>query len=203
MSFGLSEDDALKQRLRGIYVQDEKNANREVGVWYANPDVETRTQSYPYMVVELIDYTRAQYRQQSGLIVDSDVQGTVAPIAGVSHVYEVPVPWDLTYQITAYSRHPRHDRAITAYILNNVFIGQHGYLAVTNDLGTETGYRHMVLEEFTKRDTVESGRRLFRTVFTVTVSSEGTAYGPTSTTEVSSVLINQTTSGIPADKQPI
>jgi len=203
MSLGVSEDDALKQRLRGIYVVDEKNSNREVGVWFANPDVETRSQSYPYMTVELIDYTRASYRQQSGIIVDNDTQGTVAPVNGKAYTYEVPIPWDLTYQITAYSRHPRHDRTITAYILNNVFIGQHGYLAVTNDLGTETGYRHMILQEFTKRDFIENGRRLFRTIFTVTVSSEGTAYSPSSTTEVATVLINSSTTSIPTGKQPI
>lgn len=203
MSLGISEDNALKARLRGIYVADEKNANREVGVWFANPDVETRSQSYPYMTVELIDYTRAAYRQQSGILVDSDKQGTVTPVNGVDYTYEVPIPWDLTYQITAYSRHPRHDRAITAYVLNNVFIGQHGYLAVPNDLGTETGYRHMILEEFTKRDTVESGRRLYRTVFTVTVSSEGTASSSTSTNEVATVLINSSTTSIPTDKQAI
>lgn len=42
MSFLLAEDEALKNLMRGIYVADEKNNAREVGVWFANPDVESR-----------------------------------------------------------------------------------------------------------------------------------------------------------------
>jgi len=197
MSLGLSEDEALKNCLRGIYVADEKNSHREVGVWYANPDVESVSQSYPYMTVELVDYTRASYRQSSGLIIDDTSQGTVTATANRLYTYEMPVPWDLTYQITSYARHPRHDRAMTAHIINKVFPGQHGYLAVPTDTGEQTLFRHAILEEFTKRDTVEDGRRLFRTVFTVTVSSEGTSLSPVYSRTVNAVYINTTTPGIP------
>jgi hypothetical protein len=205
MSFILSEDGALKTLLTGIVVTDEKNATRTVGVWYANPDVESRSQSYPYMTIELLDFDPAAYRQHSGLFQDNDLQGTIAPSGDRTYTYEIPVAWDLLYQITTYSRHPRHDRAIIAHLLNKVFVSKRGYLAVPNDLGTETSYRHLILEEFTKRDTIEDNRRLYRNVFTVTVSSEGTAATYVTTgNKVSSVNINEvTTADIPPGQQPI
>ncbi|NBW10058.1 MAG: hypothetical protein EBR82_18725 [Caulobacteraceae bacterium] len=204
MSFILSEDQALKTLLTGITVADEKNAARQVGVWFANPDIESRSQSYPYITIELIDFSPATYRQQSGMFVDNDLQGTIAPTAGYAYSYEIPVTWDLTYQITSYARHPRHDRAILAHLLNKVFVSKRGYLAVPNDLGTETSYRHLTLEEFIKRDTIEDNRRLYRSVFTVTVTSEGTVASYVNSKEAATIKINQTqTSHIPTGKQPI
>lgn len=205
MSFILSEDLALKAILTGITVTDEKNSARSVGVWFANPDVESRAQSYPYITVELLDFDPAAYRQHSGLFQDNDLQGTVTPSGANTYTYEIPIAWDLVYQITTYSRHPRHDRAIISYLLNKVFVSKRGYLAVPNDLGTETSYRHLMLEEFVKRDTIEDNRRLYRNVFTVTVSSEGTvaSYSQTSTA-VSTVNINKkTTADIPSGQQPV
>ena len=203
MSFILSEDEALKALLQGFTVSDEKNANRAVQVWYANPDPELRAQSFPYITLELIGMDVARYRMHEGLIVDNDLQGTIAPVSGMDYVYELPVPWDLTYQVTSYSRHPRHDRAILAHLLNTVFPAHRGFLKVTNDLGTETGYRHLILEEFVKRDIIEDGRRTYRNIFTVTVTSEGQPTSYENVKEATSVEINDTTSNIPPDKQPI
>jgi hypothetical protein len=203
MSFILSEDLALKTLLTGITVTDDKNASRAVGVWFANPDVESRSQSYPYITIELLDFDPAGYRQHSGIFVDNDLQGTITPASGTDYIYEIPIAWDLMYQITTYSRHPRHDRTIIAYLLNKVFVSKRGYLTVPNDLGTESSYRHLILEEFTKRDTIEDNRRLYRNVFTVTVSSEGTVASYTSTKEVSTVKINAEINDIPSGKQPI
>jgi hypothetical protein len=203
MSFILSEDLAIKTALGGIVVTDEKNSARSVGVWFSTPDIESRAQSYPYITIDLIDTNYAKYRQTSGLFRDNDAQGTIAPVAGNTYTYEIPVAWDLKYQITTYSRHPRHDRAILAHILNNVFPATRGYLAVPNDLGTETSYRHLMLEDLIKRDTIEDGRRLYRNVFTISITSEGSRVTSSSAPQVTDVLINETTTNIPSDKQPV
>jgi hypothetical protein len=204
MSFILSEDLALKTLLSGIVVTDEKNASRPVGVWFSNPDIESRNQSYPYITIDLLDFNWADYRQQSGLFQDSDLQGTTAPVNGLTYTYEIPTTWDLVYQITTYARHPRHDRAILAHLLNKVFISKRGYLPVPNDLGTETSYRHLMLEEFVKRDTIEDNRRLYRNVFTVTVTSEGTAATSVLSRDVSTVKINKKTpNDIPPGQLPV
>lgn len=197
MSFVLAEDAALKTLLRGIYVSDEKNQAREVGVWFANPDVESRQQSYPYVTIELVNIDWANYRQQSGYWVDNDSQGTVTPAPGVVHTYEMPVPWDLTYQITSYARHPRHDRSIIMHLLSNDFVAQRGFIQVQNELGTESSYRHLILESFTKRDTIEDGRRLFRNVFTITITSESVSGQGIGVPEVRDILINDNPEHIP------
>ena len=197
MTFIVAEDEALKNYLRNIRVSDEKNASREVGVWFSIPDVETRQQSYPYMTIELMDVEWAKYRQQSGLWSDNDRQGTVDPVNGVVHRYYMPVPWDITYQVTSYARHPRHDRQIINYLLSNNFAAQRSFLQVSNELGTESSYRHLTLEGFTKRDMVEDGRRLFRNVFTIRVTSETVAGSGQGVREVSDVLINNEPENIP------
>ena len=203
MSFLFSEDAALKEKLKGIKVVDEKNATRDVEVWYANPDIELRKQTFPFITLELIDTSFAGYRQHAGITYDTDRQGTTPAQPGVVYGYELPVAYDLTYQVTTYSRHPIHDRVIHSYILTKVFPANRGVLAVPNDLGTFVGYRHMFLQEFTKRDAVDEGRRLYRNVYTVQVISEASPSLQLTTKEVASVLINETTTDIPADLRPV
>jgi hypothetical protein len=203
MSFILAEDAALKTKMQGIVVPDEKNGTRSVQVWFANPDVETRQQSYPYITIELIGIDWANYRQHSGYLEDNDRQGTVTPINGEVFRYESPATWDLLYQITAYSRHPRHDRIIVAHLLGQDFVANRGFLPVPNDLGTETSWRHIVMQDFAKRDTIEDGRRLYRSVFTVLVTSEGTPTDGDSVAWVEDVLINENPTYIPSDYEEL
>ncbi len=67
-----------------------------------------------------------------------------------------------------------------------------------NELGTQTSYRHIILQDFAKRDTVEDGRRLFRNVFTVLVTSESTPDSGDSVAWVEEVLINENPTNIPS-----
>jgi hypothetical protein len=198
MTFIISEDEALKTLMQGIVVSDEKNNTRSVQAWFSNPDPELRNQSYPYVTIELIGVEWARYRQASGYMIDNDRQGTVSPSSGEVFEYEMPAAWDLMYQITSYARHPRHDRAIISHLLNNDFVANRGFLPVVNDLGTQTSYRHIILQDFAKRDTVEDGRRLFRNVFTVLVTSESTPTSGDSVAWVEEVLINENPTNIPS-----
>jgi hypothetical protein len=198
MTFIISEDEALKTLMQGIVVSDEKNNTRSVQAWFSNPDPELRNQSYPYVTIELIGVEWARYRQASGYMIDNDRQGTVSPSSGEVFEYEMPAAWDLMYQITSYARHPRHDRAIISHLLNNDFVANRGFLPVVNDLGTQTSYRHIILQDFAKRDTVEDGRRLFRNVFTVLVTSESTPTTGDSVAWVEEVLINENPTNIPS-----
>lgn len=197
MSFLVAEDEAIKAILRNIYVADEKNNAREVGVWFANPDVESRQQSYPYLTVELVDVNWAANRQHSGEMVDNDRQGTEIPVNSVAYRYETPVAWDLRYQIVSYARHPRHDRQIVTAIITNKFPANRGFLYVSNEIGTESSWRHVTLEDFVKRDTIEDGRRLFRNVFTVTVTSETVLGQGLGIPEAQNIVINHDPQNIP------
>lgn len=172
--FILAEDNAIKELCKGIVVSDTASNSRPVKVWFGYPDVEIRDQAFPFITVDLIDIIPANNRQHSGVIYDSDNAGTIEPIPDTYYSYDIPVAYDLVYQITSYSRHPRHDRTIM-YELLNKFPSKYGKLAVPNQLETETGYRSMFLDGFVKRDTADSetgNRRLLRNTLTVRVISE-------------------------------
>lgn len=213
MTFLLEEDAALKASLSGITVADEKNASRPVNVWFGYPDVEIRTQDFPFITIDLISMRNATERQSSGEIYDSNFMGTIAPQEGVFYKYEVPVAYDLVYQITSYSRHPRHDRAII-FQLNQKFPAMRGHLAVPNALGTSTAYRHMFLESFYKQDSAEGqngNKRLLRNIYTVRVVSEMTpiAAAAVPIVDVAAVSLNRNANNswsettVPDDKQVV
>jgi hypothetical protein len=203
MSFILAEDAALKNYLQGMTVADEKAPVRPVKVWFGYPDVEVRTQSYPYVVVELVDIRAATERQISGMNYDSDNRGTVAPNTNTVYRYQIPLPYDLVYQISAYSRHPRHDRAIL-FQMQQKFPSQYGSLPMPNALNTESAYRHMFLDGFLKRDQIEDGRRLFRAVYTVRIVSEMTPVDANNAlSTVQTVEINRVTTNVPAGLIPV
>lgn len=204
--FIIAEDTALKTLVQGMTVSDQKNANRTVKVWFGFPDVEIRDQDFPFATIDLIDIIPANDRQHQGTLVDTDYRGTIAPTAGNLYTYDYPVAYDLIYQIATFSRHPRHDRAIMFQMLNK-FPSKYGKLPVPNELGTETSYRSMFLDGYTKRDVVEGetgNRRTLRNVFTVRVVSEMTpAQAIAATPKVDTVLINTTTTNIPSDYYPL
>ncbi len=204
MTFILAEDTALKSLLQGISVVDEKSISRPVKVWFGFPDVEVRAQDYPYMTIELLDVSPSNERQHSGFLYDNDFRGTIAPVEGISYEYEYPVAYDLIYQVTSYARHPRHDRAIIYQFLNEKVPHKFGQIAIPNELGTETSYRHIFLDGFIKRDLIEEGRRLLRNIFTVRVVSEMTpAQAATAIGTVEEVNINIETNYIPPEYNPI
>lgn len=205
MSFVLAEDAAIKSYLAGITVSDEKNSSRPVKVWFGYPDVEIRTQDFPFITIDLISIRNAVERQMSGSIYDQDFSGTINPVTNVYYEYEVPIAYDLMYQITTYSRHPRHDRAII-FQLSQLFPGMRGHLPVPNELGTHIAYRHMFLESTMKNDRAEGengNKRLLRNIYTVRVVSEMTPAPATAAAipGVTVVKVNQQSqSSVPADK---
>jgi len=204
--FIIAEDLALKTLVQGMTVKDDNNQNRPVKVWFGYPDVEIRTQDFPFVTIDLIDIVPANDRQTSGILVDTDNRGTQAPVAGYSYEYRIPVAYDLVYQVSSYCRHPRHDRAIMFQLMNK-FPSKFGYLIVPNELGTENSSRTMFLDGFVKRDAVDGetgNRRLLRNVLSVRVISEMTpAQADNAIKNVEYVHINNTTSSIPSGYHPV
>jgi hypothetical protein len=203
-AFLFAEDKALKDHLQGITVSDLKQNVRPVKVWFGYPDVETRTQDYPYLVIDLYDIQPANDRQSSGLWIDETNRGTQAVTSGSTFSYYAPVVYDLYYQVSSYSRHPRHDRGIMLSMLNNKIPGKYGHLMVPQANGIGTVARHMFLEGFVKRDSVEDGRRLLRNVFSIRVVSEMTPLVPdVATPQVETVNLEAEPTNIPSAFRPV
>jgi hypothetical protein len=184
MSFLLAEDKALREKLQGITVYDQKSNEmetpRQVGVFFGQPDQELRTQIYPYITIDLIDINRDMEREMRGkthasyLIPDSITIG-----AGESFETDLPIPVTLDYQITAYSRNPVHDRTLMAQLLHSKLPFRFGYLDIVEKSVTSGGtttntntLRRLDVLDVSKRDMTESGKRLFMNAVTVRVSSE-------------------------------
>ena len=171
MTFMLSEDKALRELMQGLKVNDQKAdgssaGERSVGVWFGQPDQEIRAQSYPYITINLLDIQRDFTREMRGRTNAEYLKPEAFP-EGLEFEIDLPIPVDLEYQLTVYSRHPRHDRELMAEILFSRLPFRFGTL----DLDDGTSRRLDVLD-VTKRDFVEQGKRLFLNAITVRVSSE-------------------------------
>ena len=185
MTFLLSEDDALKKLLKGITVTDQKaNSTQEtvraVDVRFGQPDQEIADQKYPYIIIDMIDIAEDVARAHRGMTKPTylpDPEFMVPPTEGDPGVpYDPstnnwmihwPIPVNIDYQITTYSRQPRHDREILSQILHTKIPMR--FAILEPDDGT---VRRLDLLDISKRDVTEAGKRLFVNAFTVRVSSE-------------------------------
>lgn len=166
MAFVFNEDRALKNLLSGITVSDYKNASRPVGVWFGQPDVEIRNQSYPYITIELIDILEDRSRNNRGYTQLNYTPEGYDP--DKTYYSELPVPVDIEYQVVSYTRQPIHDRQILIDILSNKLPFRYGTMEVPED-GT---LRRVELVGYRKRDGIESGKKLYSTLFSIRISSE-------------------------------
>lgn len=192
------EDAALKAQLTGLTVADGKNPARTVGVWFGVPDQEIRTQSYPYLSINLIDI------QENS----AQVQSTYLPLDDPNSSYlaaQLPT-WDdtasaqageyylspmlLTYQVASYARNPRHDREILSQL-------QHGPLhpRFAQVTCSDNTVRRVIVRSFAKRDTYTAdatgvSKRLFRNIWTIQIPSEMFYEPLTLTQRVQQTIIN-------------
>jgi hypothetical protein len=172
MTFILSEDRSLRDKLLGMVVTDQKAAangttgKRSVGVWFGQPDLEIKNQSYPYVTLDLIDLTEDRQREMRGTAKPAYLAPATVP-EGMDWEIDMPIPVNLDYQVTSYARQPHHDREILGQLMGTKLPIRYGTLEC--DDGT---VRRLDVLGVSKRDSTENGKRLFVNAFTVRVSSE-------------------------------
>lgn len=170
MTFLLSEDKALRNALQGMVVHDQTedagDVERKVRVWFGQPDQELTAQMYPYVVIDVVDIQRDPSREHRGYTTATYL-GPDVMVENTAFEADIPIPVNIDYQVTVYSRHPRHDREILAQLNFQKLPQRFGMLAL--DDGT---YRRMDVLAYSKRDATEQAKRLFVTAITVRVSSE-------------------------------
>jgi hypothetical protein len=170
MPFILSEEEALKNLLSGITVSDSGNSARPVGVFYGQPDKEIRQQSYPYITIDLVGISEDTERAHRGVVtIPRDSHYTPEGSTGTNHATNFPIPVDLYYQVSTWSRQPRHDRQIIAQLFSYGRLPfRFGQLSIPQD-GTN---RRLDMLGFSKRDTTEAEKRLFSNVYNIRISAE-------------------------------
>lgn len=176
----LEEDEMLKEKLLGMKVYDQRapagGAGRDVGVWFRFPEPELRDVSYPFVTIDLLGISEALDRAQRGGMVRPTVQGYRPPDmvadapAGRVLVTEWPIAMNLDYQVTTWARNIHHDRAMVQQLWTK-FPGRYGSVG-----GNATPYVRPVsaqLTGFTPGDRLdETGKRLFKKMFTIRLFSE-------------------------------
>lgn len=179
MTFLLSEDKALRDLLKDMVVTDQKSVTeagpqRKVNVWFGQPDQEITAQTYPYITIDMIDIAEDFARAHRGMVkpgylADPATIGTDTPYDPTIHDWNIhyPIPVNIDYQITTYSRQPRHDREILAQMLYTKIPMRFAVLQPDDNT-----VRRLDLLDISKRDVTEQGKRLFVNAFTVRVSSE-------------------------------
>lgn len=170
MTFLISEDKALRQLLQGVTVSDQKadsvDVPRAVGVWFGQPDQELRTQTYPYITIDMIDVQRDPSREMRGKT-NSEYLRDDTVNSEASFEMDIPIPVNIDYQITTYARHPRHDRELLAKVVYGKLPFRFGTLNIDDNT-----VRRLDVLSVTKRDVTEQAKRLFVNAITVRVSSE-------------------------------
>lgn len=167
-TFVLDEDEALKNWLKGMTVGDDKNPSRPVDVWFAMPDMEVREQRFPFIVLELVGINEGKDRELAGLHYALNDPGDTTPYADHGkRSTQYGLPMDLIYQATVYARHPRHHRQIISQMLRDKVPGRRLALPIPS-IGAKV---YMELLSWASRDTIESGRKLWQTVYTIKVCS--------------------------------
>lgn len=171
MTFLLSEDHALRKLLTGITVSDQTSTNsntpREVGVWFGQPDPEIRSQSYPYIVIDMLDVSRDTSREMRGTTNAQYLRDIIEPNIADDWEIDLPIPVNIDYQVTTFARHPRHDRQLMYSIMGNRIPFRFAVLQTDDNT-----VRRVDVVDVAKRDVVENGKRLFMNAFTLRVSSE-------------------------------
>jgi len=172
MPFIINEDEALKTLLQGITVSDGGNATRPVAVYYGQPDKDIRQQSYPYITLDLVGVREDTERAHRGVVkLTYTPEGTSPNLSNgvLNQPVNFPIPVDLIYQVSTWSRQPRHDRQIMAKLFAPGRLPfRFGQLPIPQD-GTN---RRLDMLGFSKRDTTEGGKRLFSNVYNIRISAE-------------------------------
>lgn len=172
MSFIINEDEALKTLLQGITVSDGGNSARPVAVYYGQPDKDIRQQSYPYITLDLVGVREDTERAHRGVVMLTYTPEGTSPNTyndALNQPVNFPIPVDLIYQVSTWSRQPRHDRQIMAKLFAPGRLPfRFGQLPIPQD-GTN---RRLDMLGFSKRDTTEGGKRLFSNVYNIRISAE-------------------------------
>lgn len=179
-----NEDAALKLKLQGLTVGDATApaGGRPVPVRYRLPEDELATLTYPCIIIEHAGINPAPEREHRGYLPLHYAPEGLAPWwpAGVtsydpkqSPYYSwFPLPYNLDYKVTVYSRKmPEHLQPLIAQLAQVAYLPSHfGYLDIPQD-GT---WRNMFLETGPQIEygSDKDDKRLFRASYMVRVMTE-------------------------------
>lgn len=171
MPWLLNEDRAIKAKLLGLTVQDvNAPSGRPVKVRFRLPEVELADVDFPMVIIEHAGITKDEEREHRGTIRLGYTPEGLPEVDG-GYKTEFPIPYNLDYQISVYSRKAHHDIALRAALAQADRIpARFGYIEIPQD-GT---VRRLDLIGGPETEAIkdEDGKRTFVQTYMVRVSSE-------------------------------
>jgi hypothetical protein len=180
------EDEALKRHLSVIRAHDTNRPDGfAVPVYFRTPEDEQRRQTYPYIVIDMLNLARDPGREHRGVWTINGANGYYpvgTPTDGAIARTDMPIPMVVTYQVSAVSRFYQHDREMTVQLMYGPLEPRFGALDMGDVVGPDDELR-VTDDNSSRRLDILSGptespirdgdrKRLFRTVWTVGMSSE-------------------------------
>jgi hypothetical protein len=169
---------------------------RTVPVFFRLPENEVRRQTYPYLTIDFLTATRDVEREHRGYASYGRTANAYTPMGmpvGGGRT-ELPIPMQLQYQITTFARYNQHDRAINTELLFNRLEPRFGFLEMValTDAPDDNSIRRLdLLSGPANGDGRDAqGKRLFRKMYTVSVSSELFPSDLTALTGMGRVVLN-------------
>lgn len=152
----------------------------KVGVYFRLPENEVRRRRYPYITIDYLTAVRDVEREHRGVTDYGRADDPNAympdgmPVGGGR--VEIPIPMQIHYQITTFARFNLHDRLINQWLMTNVLEPRFGYLEMTGDAEAPDDLTIRRLDLMSGPDNGDTrdgeGKRVFRKMYTVSVSSE-------------------------------
>jgi hypothetical protein len=178
MPWLLNEDENLKKKMQGIMLSDSVAGEdgRPVPVWFRYPETEiaprTPEFNYPLIVIEHVALTRNTELEHRGYIpirYEPDFPDRVPD--GEGDLWgDFPIPYNIDYAITTYSRKARQSRELTAILCQFEYLPTRwGFLTIDQD---NTIRRQDLLDGPRPLDTIEDGKRIFRQRWVIRVATE-------------------------------
>lgn len=174
----LDEDRAIKTKLQGLKVADVNNPNRPVKVVYRLPENELSDQQLPMIAIWHTSIDRDPEREQRGPVALQyvPVGGTAAwtdpgNTATSPYVVEMPIPYRINYQIEVVTRKMLHSMSLlSALMAPDRLPARYGFL----DIPETSTVRRLDLEggPDTQEALDRDGKRIFRTQYNISISTE-------------------------------
>lgn len=180
MPWILNEDAALKGKLTGLLVSD-TNAGagaRPVLCRYRMPETEFATATFPMIIIarqNILKDDEREHRGKTRLMYTPESVGAwnslVEDYSTSPYNVDFPIPFNINYEVTAYSRKEQHNIELVGQLAQQEFLpARFGYLEIPED-GT---VRSLFLEggpEFESAKDAD-GKRIYRTHYVVRVATE-------------------------------
>jgi hypothetical protein len=180
MPFLANEDQALKQKLSGLFVHDATSGTqqgRPVVVRFKNPEYELSQSQYPLIMLSHTSISKADERESRGYVRIGYAPEGYAGWADMTdpgqspYFSQTPIPVNVDYRIDVFARKQTHLIDLTAQLMSFAFLPDRlGFLVIPQD-GTTRRLDVLGGPEYIESKD-ELGKRLFTAVWSIRISSE-------------------------------